>query len=197
MGLSVGRGHGCQRARAQEGSRQGHGAPDGSPVPTCCQPSALLSPLTLRIVTTVTAPPSHTHTSDSSRAPWVPSKTVKKHTSVVLSHQVTAATRHQHSEERLGGRGSSRRWVAPLTCLGVQVERQPCRVLRLPVKFAESPPGHREIRGHVCWGREPPPVHQDPPGTPCLQWASRLNSRTRETHTRPRLHPPGSQTLFP
>lgn len=142
-------------------------------------------------------PPSHTHTSDSSRAPWVPSKTVKKHTSVVLSHQVTAATRHQHSEERLGGRGSSRRWVAPLTCLGVQVERQPCRVLRLPVKFAESPPGHREIRGHVCWGREPPPVHQDPPGTPCLQWASRLNSRTRETHTRPRLHPPGSQTLFP
>lgn len=141
--------------------------------------------------------PSHTHTSDSSRVPCVPSKTVKKHTSVVLSHQVAAATRHQHSEERLGGRGSSRRWVAPLTCLGTQVERQPCRVLRLPVKFAESPPGHREIRGHVCWGRELPPIHQDPPGTPCLQWASRLNSQTRETHTRPRLHPPGSQTLFP
>lgn len=59
LGLSVGRGHGCQRARAQEGSRQEHGAPDGSPVPTCRQPSAHLSPLTLCIVTTVT--PTHTH----------------------------------------------------------------------------------------------------------------------------------------
>lgn len=88
------------------------------------QPSAHLCPLTLYIVNTVTPPP-HTHTSDSSQAPCVPSKTVKKHTPVVLSHQVIAAARHEHSEEGLGGRGSSRRWVAPLTCLGTQVERQP------------------------------------------------------------------------
>lgn len=65
-GLSVGRGTRVPAAQAQEDRAQGHGAPDGSTVPTCCpQPSALLSPLTLRIVTTVTAipprPQPHTH----------------------------------------------------------------------------------------------------------------------------------------
>ena len=64
------------------------GAPGGSPVPTCRQPAAHLSPLTLCIVTAVTSlPPPPPHTP---RAACVPSKTVKQRTPMVLSHQVTA-----------------------------------------------------------------------------------------------------------
>lgn len=133
------------------------------------------------------------HTSDSSRVPCVPSKTVKKHTSVVLSHRCSSH-RHQHSEGKT--RGS---WEQPEVGgatnynLGTQVESS--RVSTgSSVKFA-SPPGHREIRGPCAGERELASVHQDPRDS-VPSWASRLSSQTRGAHTRPHCHPLGLR-LFP